>query len=52
VAMIEAGAPSRVVQLHGGWDDLSMVDWYTQSTNVSKVFDAFSPGNGCAKLDA
>lgn len=52
VAMIEAGAPSRVVQIHGGWDDLSMVDWYTQAANVSKVFDAFSPGNGCSKPDA
>lgn len=52
VAMIEAGAPSRVVQMHGGWDDLSMVDWYTQAADVSKVFDAFSPANGCHKPDA
>lgn len=52
VAMIEAGAPSRVVQMHGGWDDLSMVDWYTQAADVSKVFDAFSPANGCHKSDA
>lgn len=49
VAMIEAGAPSRIVQMHGGWDDLSMVDWYTQAADVSKVFDEYSPVNGCQK---
>lgn len=46
VAMIEAGAPSRVVQFHGRWDDLSMVEWYTQQVNAAKIFDQYSPGNG------
>lgn len=47
VAMIEAGAPSRVVQMHGGWDDLSMVEWYTQQVDAGRVFDRYSPSNGC-----
>jgi integrase/recombinase XerC/integrase/recombinase XerD len=46
VAMIEAGAPSRVVQFHGRWDDLSMVEWYTQQVDAAKVFDRYSPVNG------
>jgi integrase/recombinase XerC/integrase/recombinase XerD len=52
VAMIEAGAPSRVVQFHGGWDDLSMLEWYTQQVDASKVFDRYSPVNGMSKPDA
>jgi hypothetical protein len=53
--MIEAGAPSRVVQFHGRWDDLSMVEWYTQQVDAARVFDRYSPANGAkngAKVNA
>jgi len=46
VAMIEAGAPSRLVQIHGGWDDISMLEWYTQQADAAKGFDRWSPVNG------
>lgn len=46
VAMIEAGAPSRLVQIHGGWDDIAMVEWYTQQVDAAKSFDRWSPTNG------
>lgn len=52
VAMIEAGAPSRLVQFHGRWDTLEMLELYTQQVNASKVFGKYSPIDQMHKPDA
>jgi site-specific recombinase XerD len=39
---IQAGAPSRLVQLQGGWSDLSMVERYTQALSAED-FAPYSP---------
>lgn len=51
VAALEAGAPSRWVQLQGRWDDLRLVDVYSQRLETERMFDRYSPvgqlnGNG------
>ncbi len=43
VAQLEAGAPSRLVQLHGRWDNLEMVEVYTRQIEADRLFDAYSP---------
>lgn len=42
VALIEGGAPSRFVQMHARWDDLSMLELYTQRLDASAMYDRFS----------
>lgn len=51
VAALEAGAPSRWVQAQGRWEDLRMVDLYSQRLETERSFDRWSPvgqlnGNG------
>lgn len=43
VAQLEAGAPSRLVQLHGRWDDIRMIEVYTQQLEADSLFDRYSP---------
>lgn len=43
VAALEAGASSRWVQLQGRWDDLRMVDVYSQRLETEQGFDRWSP---------
>lgn len=42
VLLIEAGAPTRLVQVLGGWDDIRMVERYTQTLKPSQI-DRYSP---------
>jgi len=39
------------VQIHGGWDDISMLEWYTQQADAAKGFDRWSPVNGLDSMD-
>lgn len=43
VAQIMAGAPSRLVQMNGRWDDLRMVELYTQQVDAAAEYDQYSP---------
>lgn len=43
VAQLMAGAPSRLVQINGRWDDLRMLETYTQAIDASSAFDQYSP---------
>lgn len=43
VAQLEAGAPSRLVQMHGRWDDIRMIEVYTQQLEADSLFDRYSP---------
>lgn len=43
VAQLEAGAPSRVVQMHGRWQTIGMVETYSQQLNAEAMFDRYSP---------
>lgn len=43
VAALEAGAPSRWVQAQGRWEDLRMVDLYSQRLETDRAFDRWSP---------
>ena len=42
VALLENGAPSRLVQIHGRWDDLAMVEIYTQKLEAARLFDRYA----------
>ena len=42
VLLIEAGAPTRLVQVLGGWDDIRMVERYSQALKPSQI-DRYSP---------
>lgn len=43
VAALEAGASSRWVQAQGRWEDLRMVDLYSQRLETEQQFDRWSP---------
>lgn len=43
VAQLEAGAPSRVVQMHGRWETIQMVETYSQQLDADSLFDRYSP---------
>ena len=43
VAQLEAGAPSRLVQMHGRWDNINMVEVYSRQLEANKLFDRYSP---------
>lgn len=42
VLLIERGAPTRLVQVLGGWDDIQMVERYTRTLRPSQI-DRYSP---------
>lgn len=42
VLLIEQGAPTRLVQVLGGWDDIKMVERYTRTLRPSQI-DRYSP---------
>jgi len=42
---IAAGAPTRTVQLAGGWSDLRMVERYTQALERNQLHDRWSPAD-------
>lgn len=42
VLLIEQGAPTRLVQVLGGWDDIKMVERYTATLRPSQI-DRYSP---------
>ena len=42
---IEAGAPTRAVQLAGRWGDIRMVEQYTQALEGRKLYDHWSPAD-------
>ena len=43
VAQLEAGAPSRVVQMHGRWETIQMVETYSRALDADSQFDRYSP---------
>lgn len=43
VAQLEAGAPSRVVQMHGRWETINMVETYSRALDADSQFDKYSP---------
>lgn len=43
VAQLEAGAPSRVVQMHGRWETIQMVETYSRGLDADSLFDRYSP---------
>jgi len=43
VAALENGAPSRLVQLHGRWARLDLLELYTRSMQANAIMDRYSP---------
>jgi len=41
----KAGAPSRVVQKIGRWDDIRMVERYTKALQAGKLYRQYSPAD-------
>jgi hypothetical protein len=41
--LIEQGAPTRLVQEFGRWEDEKMVKQYTASLNAGKLYARYSP---------
>lgn len=46
---IRNGAPSRVVQMHGRWEKIDMIETYTRQVNAEEEMSKYRPMNGIHK---